>query len=229
MTPVVKYLLIINTGLWLLTVIAAKFHSFVIYEEMALTPLKVYPGLHIWEVFTYMWFHSLGEFYHILFNMIFLWMFGGSLEQAWGSKAFLKFYLICGTGAGVVVFLAGYLFYPADHTVGASGAIYGLVAAWAIVFADRIVYLMGIIPMRGKYFALIPIVLALGDFLVGESGVSHAAHLGGLAIGALLVTGLWRPTRIRNKIRYMQMKHKLKVIKGERPKNSPPPGGRYWN
>ncbi|MBN2716178.1 MAG: rhomboid family intramembrane serine protease, partial [Deltaproteobacteria bacterium] len=91
MTPVVKYIMIVNTGLWLLTVIAGKFHNFAIYDEMALTPARVFPGWHLWQVFTYMWFHSLTDFYHLLFNMLFLWMFGGTLEQGWGSRAFLKF------------------------------------------------------------------------------------------------------------------------------------------
>ncbi|MBN2342417.1 MAG: rhomboid family intramembrane serine protease [Deltaproteobacteria bacterium] len=227
MTPAVKIILIVNSALWLLTVIAGRFESWAVYETMALTPAKVYPGWHVWQIFTYMWFHSLGGFSHILFNMLFLWMFGGILEQTWGTRGFLKFYLVCGTGAGVVVFLVGHLFYPTTATVGASGAIYGLVAAWAIAFPERMIYLFGIFPIKSKYFALFPIGYAVLDFIVGGTGISHAAHLGGLAIGALLVTGFWRPRRMKNQVRYMYLKRKLKVIEGDRRKN--PPGGRYWN
>jgi len=229
MTPVVKYLMIINAGLWLLTVLAGRLENWAIYQEMALTPALVFPGFHLWQVFTYMWFHSLSDFTHILFNMLFLWMFGGVLEQNWGSRAFLRFYLICGTGAGIVVFIVGYLFYPTVPTVGASGAIYGLVAAWAISYPDRMIYLFGLIPIRGRYFALFPIGYAVLDFIVGGSGISHAAHLGGLAIGALLVTGLWRLGRLKNRARYLYLKRKLKVIEGDRKHRNHTPGGGYWN
>lgn len=227
MTRAVKTIMFVNVGLWLLTVIAGRLENWAIYEEMALTPVKVFPGLHVWQVFTYMWFHALGEFSHILFNMLFLWMFGGILEQTWGTRGFLKFYLLCGVGAGVMVFFIGFLFYPAVPTVGASGAIYGLVAAWAIAFPDRLIYIFGLFPIKSRYFALFPIGYAVLDFLVGGTGISHAAHLGGLAIGALLVTGFWRPTRMKNKMRYLYFKRKLKVIDGAKKKK--PPSGGYWN
>lgn len=228
MTPVVKYLIIVNAVLWILTVIAGRFENWTVFDEMALTPLMVYPKFHIWQLFTHMWFHSLNDYSHIVFNMLFLWMFGGILEQTWGSRGFLKFYLICGLGAGLTVFFIGYVFYPTTATVGASGAIYGLVAAWAIAFPNRVIYIFGVFPIKSIYFALFPIGYAVLDFLVGGSGISHAAHLGGLVIGALLVTGMWRPMRLKNRLRYYFLKRKLKVIDGHRNKR-PHSGGKYWN
>jgi membrane associated rhomboid family serine protease len=230
MTPVVKRILIINAVAWFITVVLRRMGSVFPYNELILTPVKVYPGLHIWQLFTYMWLHAVDDFTHILFNSLFLWMFGGELELRWGSKAFLKFYIICGVGAGVIVFIIGDIFYPFIATVGASGAIYGLVAAWAIAYPNRIVYIFGVFPMKGRYFALFPIGYAFLDFLVGTgSGVSHAAHLGGLAIGALLVTGYWKPRRMRNKIKYYNLKRKLRLIEGQKNRNRPGPPGGYWN
>ena len=125
--------------------------------------------------------------------------------------------------------MIGSIFHPDLATVGASGAIYGLVVAWAIVFPDRVIYFFGLFPIKGKYFALFPIGYALVDFLMRGSGVSHSAHLGGLAIGALLVTGYWRPSRLYNRARYMWLRRKLTVVEGGKKNKKPPPGGGYWH
>jgi len=98
--------------------------------------------------------------------------------------------------------------------VGASGAVYGLVIAWVFVNPERQVWLLGLLPIKGKHFALIPIGLAVADFLLRAPGVSHAAHLGGMAIGALLITGWWRPSRLAARLRYFWMRRKLRVYEG---------------
>ena len=230
LTPAVKRFLIVNGAVWLVLVISVNWmDALALHEHLALTPERVYPGLELWQLFTYMWLHSTADFSHILFNSLFLWMFGGALEQAWGTRAFTRFYLTCGIGAGLVVFVIGSLFHPDIATVGASGAIYGLVVAWAIVFPDRVIYFFGLFPIKGKYFALFPIGYALVDFLMRGSGVSHSAHLGGLVIGALLVTGYWRPSRLYNRARYLWLKRKLKVVEGGKNNRKSPPGGGYWH
>ena len=222
--------LIINGAVWLVLVISVNWmDALSLNDHLALTPQRVYPGLELWQPFTYMWLHSTVDFSHILFNSLFLWMFGGALEQAWGTRAFIRFYLTCGIGAGLVVFVIGSFFHPDLATVGASGAIFGLVVAWAIVFPDRVIYFFGLFPIKGKYFALFPIGYALVDFLMRGSGVSHSAHLGGLAIGALLVTGYWRPSRLYNRVRYIWLRRKLKVVEGGKKNKKPPPGGGYWH
>ena len=230
LTRAVKAILIADVVIWLVTVVSIRWlHAAAAFDHLALTPALVYPGLELWQPFTYMWLHAPGEVSHILFNMLFLWMFGGSLEQSWGARGFVKFYLICGVGAGLVVLASGLLFYPEIPTVGASGAIYGLVAAWVITDPNRAVWLFGLFPIKAKWFALFPIGYALLDFLVGGSGVSHAAHLGGLAVGALLVTGYWRPKRLWNKLRVARLKRRLKVLEGEGAGRKPPPPGGYWH
>lgn len=229
-TRAVRTILIVNGAIWLATVVSIRWLGFVApFGHLALTPARVIPGLELWQPLTYMWLHAPSEVSHILFNSLFLWMFGGSLEQAWGSRGFVKFYLLCGVGAGLVVLLAGLAFDPGSATVGASGAIYGLVAAWAITDPNRVVWLFGLVPMKGKWFALLPIGYAVLDFLVGGSGVSHAAHLGGLAIGALLVTGLWRPARLWRKLRLALLRRRLRVLEGDDPRRRPPPPGGHWH
>lgn len=228
MTPMVKRILIICAVVWVVEVIVTLWlHVDAFIVHFALTPDRVLPGFEIWQLFTWMWLHSPTDLFHILFNCLFLWMFGGTLELAWGSKAFLRFYLICGIGSGIIVLLFGLIFDPSTKVLGASGAIYGLVAAWAISFPNRIIYFFGVFPMKGKHFALIPIGFAVLDFLTRVQGISHAAHLGGLVIGALLVTGYWRPVKALRRLRYIWLRRKLKVLDGDG--SGRPPAGRTWH
>jgi len=224
----VKRFIIINAGVWLAVVIAVNWMgSVALVEHLALTPFRVANNFEVWQLFTYMWLHSPTDFMHILLNLLFLWMFGGTLEATWGSKAFLRFYMYCGVGAGMIVFISGLLFSPLTPVLGASGAIYGIVVAWAIAFPNRVIYLFGVFPMKGKHFVLIPIGFAVLDFLTRAQGVSHAAHLGGMAIGALLVTGYWRPDKAKRRLKYWWLRRKLHTIEGD--KRDGPPGGGYWH
>jgi membrane associated rhomboid family serine protease len=232
MTPMLKRIMIANGIVWLVELVTRTdtgLGDFV--EHMALTPAAVYPGLELWQPFTYMWLHSQFDYWHIVLNMLFLWMFGGTLEIAWGSKAFLRFYLLCGVGAGLVVFALGVFFSPTTPVLGASGAIYGLIIAWAIVYPNRIIYFFGLFPIKGKHFVLFPIGIAVLEFLTRSQGVSHASHLGGMAIGALLVTGFWRPAKAVRWIRYLWARRKIRLVydsKKNRPSKGPPDGG-YWH
>ncbi len=247
MTPIVKKILIINVVVWLVYILFEVWLELSAFTQFfALIPQKVIPWMNgsnadavgpistvefprLWQVFTYMWLHSPEGLLHILFNSLFFWMIGGNLEQSWGSRAFLRFYLICGVGAGVVVVIFGLMFAPGMPVVGASGAVYGLVAAWGIVSPNRLIYFFGVFPIKVKHFVLIPIGFAVADFLTRAQGISHAAHLGGMAIGALLVTGYWRPGKATRKIRYWWLRRKLKVIEGNRNRTKDPPDGGYWH
>ncbi len=237
MTRVVKIILIVNAVIWLITVLLSKVtHTTFLVANLALTPSSVFYQFHLWQLFTYMWLHDIQSFNHILFNSLFLWMFGGTLEQKLGTKKFLQLYLICGIGAGLVVLLTGLIFNPSVKVVGASGAIYGLVAGWAIANPQQLIYVFGIFPIKAKHFVLFPIGYAALDFLVEGSTVSHSAHIGGLVIGALYITGFWHPDFIKNKLLFLFFKHKLKGLEKEEKKFSPkkqnqkpPSDGGYWN
>ena len=214
LTPAVKKIIIACVVIWATEVITVNWLGWTgMILHLSVVPERTLLGFEIWQPFTYMWLHGPRDFTHILFNMLFLWMFGGSLEASWGGRAFWKFYIICGTGAGIAVALIGILVEPAMPTLGSSGAIYGLVAAFAIRFPEVRVYFFGLFPIKGKHFALIPIVYALADFATRASGTSHVAHLAGLVIGAVLVMGWWRPSRVALDIANWMRKRRLKKFR----------------
>lgn len=153
---------------------------------LGLTPAAVFGRGWIWQVVTYLFLHD--NAWHILFNMLGIWMFGTELERLWGTRAFVRYYAITGIGAGLVVLATSLLpiapmaaMYTAT-TIGASGALYGLLVAYAIQWPERPILLI-LIPVPAKYFVMIYGALALLTF--ADTRVSAAAHLGGLAIGYL--------------------------------------------
>ncbi|MDP1994439.1 MAG: rhomboid family intramembrane serine protease, partial [Ignavibacteria bacterium] len=152
----------------------------VIIHWFALMPLGY--GFQIWQLITYQFLH--GGFSHILFNMFALWMFGAEIENTYGSKKFLIYYLACGIGAGLLhLFLSPVLTGALAPTIGASGAIYGVMIAFAMFFPDRLIFLYFFIPVKAKYFIAFMIVF---EFLAVDSvgsGVAHLAHLGGALVG----------------------------------------------
>lgn len=149
---------------------------------LGLVPAKVLWQFCFWQPFTYLFLH--GGFFHIFINLFTLWMFGKELEYAWGTKEFLKFYFICGLGAAFFnTVLEPFSNIP---IIGASGAIYGLLVAFSVVFPDSVIYLYGIIPMRGKHFViLIGVVEFMASFHGTHSGIARLAHLGGMLTGYL--------------------------------------------
>lgn len=194
LTPTVKYLLIINAVLYIIPTLVTGSPLPPPLRFFCLWPIMVLHGW-IWQVFTYMFLH--GGFTHFLFNMLTLWMFGTAVEQTWGTRRFTAYYLLCGTVAGICVVLVaalggGGLISP---TVGSSGAIYGLILAFGLLFPDTSVYFMFLFPLPAKYFA---ILMAFIEFFLQwsqpGSGVSHIAHLGGMLFGFLYIR-FWLPRR----------------------------------
>jgi membrane associated rhomboid family serine protease len=174
--PAIKWLLIVNTGIYFLQFFLGT------PSYLALRPVDVATRFMVWELVTYMFLH--GGIFHILFNMLTLWMFGVELERMWGTRRFLNFYFFCGIGAGLCVVLADYLFgNPLSQTIGASGAIYGVLMATAVLWPDRIILFSFLFPIKMKYFVMIIGAIAfLGAFTRGN-GVSDVAHLSGLGFG----------------------------------------------
>ena len=176
-----KLLLIANTVVFLLEYLGLKgflFHYF------GLTPSSVVFSFALWQVATYLFLHD--GFFHILFNMFALWIFGREIEAAWGRRRFLRFYFVCGTGAGVCIVIINYMFgYANTVTIGASGAIYGILLASALMWPDRIVYMNFLFPIKMKYLVLIYGGLAFLGSMNLNSGVSNIGHLGGMLFGYL--------------------------------------------
>lgn len=158
---------------------------------LGLTPDLVLSGW-VWQLVTYGFLH--GSFMHILFNMLALWMFGSELAEIWGERSFLKFYFLTIVIGGLTTVLASVLGVPQGTVVGASGAIYGLLIAFAITWPNRELLFMLIFPIKAKYFIMIIMLMVL--FAQGER-VAHFAHLGGAVGGFLLlkVFSFWRNTK----------------------------------
>ena len=139
----------------------------------------------IWQLFTYMFMHANIE--HIFFNMFALWMFGYVLENFWGSRRFLFYYLVCGIGAG----LCNLLVPGWGITVGASGAVYGILLAFGMTFPNERIYLYFLMPIKAKWFVIGYAAIELMEGLFRADGVAHFAHLGGMLFGLLLIL-YWR-------------------------------------
>lgn len=189
--PVIKYLLISNIAIFIFQhFIFAGFKvggvplSVFFLKYFALNPIgsDVFP-FYPWQLFTYLFMH--GGFWHLFLNMFALWMFGMELENIWGSKKFLTYYLMCGVGAGLANILLTPLFTGLQlPTVGASGSVYGILVAFGMLFPNREIMLYFLFPIKAKYFVIIYMVIEL--LSVGSNtGVAHFAHLGGGLIGFL--------------------------------------------
>src|SRR5208283_229139 len=182
--PVIKALLLSNIGVFLGVMFLGNFRvgnyslSLVLNEWFALFPLG--QGFQVWQLFTYLFMHA--GFSHIFFNMLALWMFGMELENTWGSRKFLTYYLVCGVGAGLANLLIAPLFTSVGPTIGASGAIYGVLLAFGLMFPDRLIFIYFFIPLKAKYFVVLYMVIEFVS--VGSTdGIAHFAHLGGAVVG----------------------------------------------
>ena len=225
---VIKNLLIINGLFYLFTIVLGSTFSIDLVKYLGLHyPLSNDFG--VWQLVTYMFMHSTNDFMHILFNMFALWMFGNTLENVWGSKRFLNYYLVTGIGAGIVQIIVAWIRISsveanmhADQiaiviqegadvlsrgmnyenigmrnlnliintpTVGASGAVFGILLAFGMMFPNSIIYVYFAIPIKAKFFVLIygAIELYMGFANSAGDNVAHFAHLGGMIFGFILI------------------------------------------
>ncbi|HVG12670.1 MAG TPA: rhomboid family intramembrane serine protease [Flavisolibacter sp.] len=189
--PIIKNLLIINVLVFVAQNLLPA--EYLVTGRLALWPVKsdfFYP----YQIATHMFTHA--SFTHLLFNMFSLWIFGQVLENVWGPKRFLFFYLVCGVGAAALHLLIQYLTGSGAPTVGASGAIMGLMAAFAYLFPNRELYIMFIpVPVKAKWAVLgyAAIDLFGGVAKVSGDNTAHFAHLGGALTGFILVL-IWNKT-----------------------------------
>ena len=181
----VKWLLIVNIGIFIANFLAVQGGYGAFFNHFGLVPAAVVQTFAIWQLVTYMFLHDPYGFSHILFNMLTLYMFGADLEREWGAKRFLQYYFLCGVGAGVCVVIANAMFGNMhSRTIGASGAIYGLLLAFGVLYPDRTVLFSFLFPIKAKYFVMILGAIAfLSSISASENGVSHVAHLGGMIFG----------------------------------------------
>jgi membrane associated rhomboid family serine protease len=177
---------------------------------LGLMPAAVVGELKVWQPVTYMFLH--GGLFHILFNMLALWMFGTELERMWGTRFFLKFYFVTGVGAALLTVAFSWLpFGFAEQlqqsiVIGASGAIYGLLLAYALYFPDRPIYMYFVFPIPARYFVLIIGAIAFYSSLGETGGIASATHLGGLLVGYLYLKGARLHLVSELKYRYLRWK-----------------------
>ena len=183
----IKWLVIVNVAVFLLQWFSQGTALGRVFIYMALTPAQVVTHFYIWQLATYMFLH--GGIWHILWNMLALWMFGSDVEQTWGTDRFLKFYFFCGIGAGICVVVLNYFPFgnPNVPTLGSSGAIYGILLVCAMLWPDRVILFSFLIPIKMKYFVMIIGGIAFLNSFNVNSGVSDVAHLGGMAFGYLFL------------------------------------------
>jgi len=172
----VRTIILINMVLYIIQ----RFAPAGYLELFGLVPAHVLGRAYIWQLLTYMFLH--GGFFHILFNMLFLWMLGSELERYWGSREFVKYYIVTGAGAGVINALVQP--HSAVPIIGASGAVFGLIIAFGMAFPDRELLLYFFIRIKAKHFAvLIGLLELISLFAMPNAGVARFAHLGGLVVG----------------------------------------------
>lgn len=182
--PAVKYLLIWN-GIFFLATINVFGYGWTPVGS-ALAPLLVLQplgnGFFPTQLVSYLFLHA--DLSHIIFNMFALWIFGQALENLWGTRRFLMFYFLTGIGAGLI-----HMFLTGGSAIGASGAVFGILLGFGMMFPDRyIVLLFPPIPIKAKYFVAFYGVIELFSGLTRpDSGVAHFAHLGGLIVGFILI------------------------------------------
>ncbi|HEY1217951.1 MAG: rhomboid family intramembrane serine protease [Bryobacteraceae bacterium] len=181
--PGVKWLLIVNTVIFVLTYLSPFQVQQHITVVLGLSAAAAVKNLFVWQLVTYMFLH--GGILHILFNLLTLWFFGSQLERDWGTRQFLKFYFYCGIAAGVCVLVVNILLgYWGTVTLGASGAIFGVLVAFAVMYPEQIVLLI-LFPIKAKYLVMIYVAVELLLTFGPNTGVSTIAHLGGAAFGFL--------------------------------------------
>jgi membrane associated rhomboid family serine protease len=184
-----------------------------VLEKVAPVPMEVHLALwplatperlfRPWQLVTYAFLHDPDYIWHIIFNMFALYMFGPLLEQFWGARRFLAYYFVCLIAAGAAQLAVGYVTHTGEPTIGASGAIFGILLAFAMLFPRAKLLLYFVIPMPAWLFVSGYAVLELFFGVTGrEAGIGHFAHLGGMLGGALMMLywrmrpdrGGWRPT-----------------------------------
>lgn len=222
MTDTIKKLLIVYVVVFILQQAIDQFGGGHIRSWLALIPVEVLSG-KVWQIFTYSFLHS--DVMHLVLNLMILAFVGGEIEAMWGRRKFLTFYFFCATMAGLVYLLLQLIIwnpmYLSLPLVGASGGMYGLLVAYAVIFAERELLFMMMFPMKAKNFILI---LAGVEFLQalfsGQGGLGAFAHLSGMGAGLLFLWLQARGIQLRTNRREAPKKRKsshLRLIKSEAP------------
>ena len=217
-TPAVKFLLVANTAIFVLQLFFDSYMTWL----FGLVPRLVWQNLYLWQLFTYQFLH--GGLFHLLFNMLALWMFGCALERRWGSEFFLKYYFVSAVGGGILnaLLVPGQL----GPSIGASAGVYGILLAYGLIYPNQIVYFYFLFPIKMKHFVWIIGGMALYSSMgSGQSGIAHLAHLGGMLFGYLYLRGAnpwdWFKN-YRDRRRLARLKRRFHLVDGGKDEDSGP-------
>ena len=212
LSPAIKALIAANVGIFVFMWLMPALLRQTLQEFFGLVPAAIFQSFRVWQPVTYMFLH--GNIGHILINMLTLWMFGTELERMWGTKFFLRYYFLTGIAAALTTVFVSLLPFAATArmfyavTIGASGAIYGLLLGYGLIFPNRPIYLYLVLPIPAKYFVMIiGLIALLSSMGAGGSDVAHITHLGGLVAGYLVLRG--RHLSPANEVRYRYLRWKM--------------------
>jgi membrane associated rhomboid family serine protease len=217
--PIIKQLMIANAAIFLFQQMSPEITFY-----GSVVPWQVWHEGYIWQPLTYMWLHS--SFGHIAMNMFAVWMFGSQLAMAWGPKRFLRFYLICGVGAGLIIATYPYLMMTVNpsgliaHTLGASGAVYGVLLAYSLTWPDRTIMLI-FPPVAFRAIWLIPGLFFMSIMFDGGKNISHIGHLGGVIVAWIYlrrsgqVGSVLSINQLRRRWKRHRMRQKLRAVRYE--------------
>ncbi len=237
LTPAVKALLIANTAVFIVQSLVPDDLYMNIIRWFGLVPRGVTHGLRLWQPFTYLFLH--GGFWHLFWNMLALWMFGCDLERVWGQRRFLNYYFLTGIGAGCINIIVKTIADPSGvassliPTIGASGAIFGVLMAAALLFPDRRIYMIlppVELPMR-VYVFIMGAIAFFGTMGASGDKVSHISHLGGMLVGYLYLRRGSFFFGMRNKMtdwKRQRMKKRFDVYMRDHDKGEPPSRPDRW-
>ena len=214
MPQAIKVLIATNVAIFLLMWLMPSGLRQALQEFLGLVPASIFGAFRVWQPVTYMFLHDTDEIGHILINMLALWMFGTELERLWGTKGFLRYYFATGIAAAITTILVSLAPFPSTArmfytvTIGASGAIYGLLLAYGLTFPNRPIYIYFIFAIPAKYFVMIMGAIAvLSSMGGGGSRIAHITHLGGLVAGFIMLRG--RQLSPANEVRYRYLRWKM--------------------
>jgi membrane associated rhomboid family serine protease len=218
LTPAVKLLLIINVAVFVMQILAGGEWI----RLLGLVPRLVWQELYVWQLFTYQFLH--GGIFHLLFNMLALWMFGCQLERRWGSSFFVKYYFVSVMGGAIL----NTLLVPDQvaPSIGASAGIYGILMAYGLIYPEQIVYFYFLFPIKMKHFVwIIGAIAFVSSIESGQTGIAHLAHLGGMLFGYLYLRGGNPWDRIKlylDRRRLNRLKRRFHLVEGGKEDRSKP-------
>lgn len=240
LTPVVKRLIIAMAVIWFVVqILLDKIFRLNLSTWFIMHPDQVIEKFWAWQLVTYMFFHALSPF-HLFFNLMLLWFVGAELEKHWGARFFTTFFFVCGIGAALIYCLGVALYATMTGVqtpliipvLGASGALFGLLVAYGIVFSERVIYFFGLFPLKAKYFVMVAAALDFASLLTtgfAGSEVAYLAHLGGALVGFLFLWGhtRWKLLNTKSKVKKKASSGLRLVVDNEKLKNEN--GPKYWN